>query len=405
MESQRRSDELTARAQSFLEYKQKWDSQIVESNYTQNKAKILFHLKASEENWRSWTWQISNRITDVHTLTQILNLKPGMAEDIELVSKKYRWSISPYYLSLIQNVDYSDPILKQCIPAIQELDCWGESDPMNEAMTNPAGAITRRYPDRAIINVTNRCFMFCRHCQRRRNIGENDYAIHQKLWKESLAYLYAHPEIRDVLITGGDPLSLGDSDIDSYLTQLREIPSVEIVRIGTRAPVSMPSRITSSLLKVIQKHAPIYINTQFNHPAEITDEAKNACLALNKSGAILGNQMVLLKGVNDDAFTIRLLNQQLLQCGVRPYYIFHPKKVIGTRHFYVSVEKGLGLVEDLYGNTSGLAIPAYIYNADKGLGKIRLHPSMLKHSQNHHIILNTWESKEIKINITEDGTP
>lgn len=274
---------------------------------------------------------------------------------------------------------------------------------MNELNNNPAGAITRRYPDRVIINVTNNCAAFCRHCQRRRNIGEKDIDKSENCLKESFEYIKKHSEIRDVLITGGDPLTLSDSSIENILNKIRSIKTVEIIRIGTRIPVTLPQRITDELVSILKKYSPVYINTQFNHPLEITKESSRACLALAENGIVLGNQMVFLKNVNTDYYTLQLLNQLLLKIKIRPYYIFHPKDVIGTKHFSISIAEGIRLFEQLRGNTSGLAIPTYIYNAEQGLGKIVLNRDILKNvDSDGNVVLETWEGNKIIKNIWEE---
>ena len=274
---------------------------------------------------------------------------------------------------------------------------------MNESNNNPAGTITRRYPDRVILNVTNSCAAFCRHCQRRRNIGEKDIYINEASLEESFEYIKSHPEIRDVLITGGDPLTLSDSCIENILIKIRSIETVEIIRIGTRIPVTLPQRITSELITILKKYGPIYMNTQFNHPSEITEESSKACLDLAENGIVLGNQMVFLKNINTDYYTLQLLNQLLLKIKVRPYYIFHPKDVIGTKHFSISIAEGIRIHEQLRGNTSGLAIPTYILNSEQGLGKIALNKDILKNiNPDETVILETWEGNKIIKNIWEE---
>jgi lysine 2,3-aminomutase len=248
-----------------------------------------------------------------------------------------------------------------------------------------------------IINVTNQCAMYCRHCQRRRNIGEKDRHACLKDIAQALDYVAKNEEIRDVLITGGDALLLSNQVLNHILYELHRIPHVEIKRIGTRVPVTMPQRITPDLCEVIRKYPPIYINTQFNHPLEITPEAKAACDRLIEAGAVLGNQAVLLRGINDQPYVMRKLGQELLKIRVRPYYIFHAKDVQGTRHFQTGVTEGMDIIRSLRGQTSGLAIPTYIVNAPGGLGKIPLMPNHLLETQKDKVVLQTWEGKTIEI--------
>lgn len=364
------------------------------SRYQKQKEQILTLLGAGEEEWADWRWQLQNRIEHVELLRQILKLSEKEEEEIRQVSVRYRWAITPYYLALIDPENSEDAVRRIAIPTGLELDGSGKEDPMDEEHTNPAGAVTRRYPDRLIINVTNACGMFCRHCQRRRRIGENDRETSEGLLHESVEYIRSNPEIRDVLITGGDPFALEDDFLEGLLFRLREIPHVEIIRIGTRTPVTMPQRITSELVNMLKRYHPIYVNTQFNHPQELTREAIEACSRMADTGVVLGNQMVLLEGVNNDKYVVRLLNHELLRARVRPYYIFHAKQVVGTEHFRTSVDDGIEIMEYLRGHTSGLAVPTYIINAPGGLGKTPVLPEYLLEKNNDMVRLRTWEGKE-----------
>lgn len=362
--------------------------------YTAQKSRILHHFKATEDDWEDWRWQMRHRITDVDTLSALFFLTDQQKGSIAKVGKIYRWAVSPYYLSLMDFNNATDPILLQGIPNIEELaDTKGEDDPMGEAFTSPAPCITRRYPDRLIINVTNICGMYCRHCQRRRNIGETDEHKHKNDLAQALDYIRANPEVRDVLITGGDALLLSDSTLEWLLEELHGIPHVEIKRLGTRVPVTLPMRITDNLTRILAKYPPIYINTQFNHAKEVTLEAKMAADKLVAAGVILGNQAVLLKGINNDADTMKKLNQELLKIRVRPYYIFHAKNVKGTRHFIPSINEGLKVMDGLRGFTSGLAVPTYIINAPQGGGKTPLLPQYLVSLDDKKAVLRTWEGK------------
>ncbi len=361
-----------------------------------NRDAILNHFNASPENWQDWHWQMSHRIKDAETLNALVPLSQKQLEEIQAVGKVYRWAVSPYYLSLIDKDNPQDPIRMQSLPSIFELnDSTGEEDPMGEAYTSPAPCITRRYPDRLIINVTNLCAMYCRHCQRRRNIGEIDVHEARLQLQSALDYVRSNPEIRDVLITGGDALLLSDQTLDWLLNELHKIPHVEIKRIGTRVPVTLPMRITDELCNILEKYPPIYINTQFNHPKEVTEEAKQAADKLVKAGVILGNQAVLLKGINNKPEIMKRLNQELLKIRVRPYYIFHAKNVKGTSHFIPKIQDGLEIMEKLRGYTSGLAIPTYIINAPGGGGKTPILPQYLISLNEHEAVLRTWEGKII----------
>ncbi|HHV15644.1 MAG TPA: glutamate 2,3-aminomutase [Gelria sp.] len=391
-----RADELRSRIQDYLDIEPGMETGFrARERNAQNRSRILEYFDASEEDWNNWVWQVKNRISDVNILSQFLDLKTNEYEEIQMVSKKYRWAISPYYLSLIDFTNYREsPIFKQAVPDIREInDHHGKLDPMGELTTSPVARVTRRYPDRLIINVSNQCAMYCRHCQRRRNIGEKDLHSDKKQLEQALAYIRDNHEIRDVLITGGDALMLSNNRLDWLLGELHKIQHVEIKRLGTRTPVTMPQRITPELCQILKKYPPIYVNTQFNHPLEVTDEAKKACDMLIESGCVLGNQAVLLKSINDDAHIMKKLNQELLKIRVRPYYLFHAKQVKGTAHFVTSVETGLNIMEQLRGYTSGLAVPTYIINAPGGLGKTPILPQYFMAIKDEQITMRTWERK------------
>lgn len=359
----------------------------------ENKRRIIKVFNVSEEEWNDWKWQLSNRITDVDKLSKILNLSKEEINQIEMIGKKFRWAISPYYASLMDPDDSSCPIRRQAVPSIEEMVETGEADPMAEEFTSPVEGITRRYPDRLIVKVTNQCAMYCRHCQRRRCIGQKDLGLPMDVLKKCVEYIRNEEDIRDVLITGGDALLISHKTLEWLLSELYEIPHVEIIRIGTRTPVTMPQRITKELCELLSKYPPIYLNTHFNHPMEITREAKKAADMLCSAGVVLGNQAVLLRGINDNVHVMKKLNQELLKIRIRPYYIFHPKEVIGTGHFKVKVQKGMEIMENLRGFTSGLAIPTYIINAPKGKGKTPILPNYILAWEEDKIKLRNWEGE------------
>lgn len=394
--SLKRADELKNRISDYLSIKDtipRGMSSIQEEKIEAKRNKILHVLNATIEDWKDWKWQLKNRISNIELLSQIISLSDTEIDHIRKVEKNFRWGISPYYASLIDDEDKLNPVKLQSIPNILELNPGGCLDPMAEEYTSPAAAITRRYPDRLIINVTNVCPSFCRHCQRRRNIGTFDKTKPKCVIEESIEYIRNNPEIRDVLVTGGDALMLSDNMLDWLLGELHNIPTVEYIRLGTRVLVTMPQRITESLLNILKKYPPIYINTQFNHPLEITREVKEACDKLSNIGIPLGNQAVLLNGINNDKYIMRLLNQELLKCRVRPYYMFHSKNVVGTTHFNTSIDDGIEIMEYLRGYTSGMAIPAYIINAPNGNGKTPILPEYIISRGKNYIKLRTWEDK------------
>ena len=393
-----RAEQLSRDALSYMR-----EAEAVETGLTTyerakvRKQQILDYLGGSLQDWDDWRWQLRNRIKDAGVLADILGMGEVEKKRVEKVGKLFRWAISPYYLSLVPDDYHNNPIFRQAVPDIRELDEGGSLDPMNEAMTSPAPCVTRRYPDRLIINVTNQCAMFCRHCQRRRNIGEKDHHAKSSDISEAIAYVAENREIRDVLITGGDALLLSDQYLDWILGELHRIPHVEIKRIGTRTPVTLPQRVTPELCEVLRRYPPIYINTQFNHPLEVTPEARDACSRLAEAGVVLGNQAVLLKGINDSPTIMRKLNHELLRIRVRPYYIFHAKDVRGTRHWQTSICTGLSIMESLRGHTSGLAVPTYILNAPGGYGKIPVMPNYILDMQEDVVTLRTWEGRVFEV--------
>jgi len=393
--SLQRADELKSRIDDYLEARQSIPKGLgMKSELTKRKETILRVLGGTDEDWKDYKWQLKNRIKDVETLTKIINLTDDEKKAVQQVGENFRWSISPYYLSLIDPNETFDPIKLMAMPSFMELeDTYTNLDPMNEEHTNPAGTITRRYPDRLIINVTNECAMYCRHCQRRRNIGTEDLATPRPKVQESIDYIKEHPEIRDILITGGDPLTLSDTQLEWIISQLHEIEHVEYIRIGSRTPVTLPQRITDDLVNMLKKYHPIFLNSHFNHPMEITEESKTACEKLANNGIPLGNQAVLLNGVNNDKYIMRVLNHELLKIRVKPYYLFHAKSVKGTRHFNTSIDDGLEIMEYLRGYTSGMAIPTYIVNAPGGKGKTPILPQYLISRGKNYFTIRTWEGE------------
>ena len=397
--SLKRAAVLKSRIQDYLDVKDKIPSGLsAQKLVEERKARIMEELGATEEQWNDWHWQVRSRITESETLGRIIQLTEKQKQEIDRVGRKFRWAISPNFLALIEDEDplkhYKNPVFLQSIPIGLELkDDHGRSDPMGEEFTNPADCVTRRYADRLIIYATNQCGMYCRHCQRRRNIGEFDRPSSKADLEHAIDYIKKNPEIRDVLITGGDPLTLSDERIDWLLTKLDEIDHVEIKRIGTRMPITIPQRITEDFCDMLKKHQPLFINIQCNHPLELTQDVKKALGRLADSGVVLGNQAVLLKGINDDPHIMKKLNQDLLLCRVRPYYIFHAKEVIGTEHFRTSVDAGIEIMEYLVGYTSGLARPTFIVNAPDGYGKTPMIPEYTLSRGRGKLLLRTWEGR------------
>lgn len=359
--------------------------------------RILSFLDANMEDWNNYTWQLKNRFTIPEDIAAIVDLSDNEIERIKTIAKKYRFAVSPYYLSLINPDDRNCPIKRQSIPSIDEMKDKGELDPMNEKASSVEEIITRRYPDRLIIKVTNVCGMFCRFCQRRRQIGEFDTSVSRDKFNKAINYIRKNREIRDVLVTGGDPFTLPDENIEMILKELRKIKHVEIIRFGTRTPVTLPQRITPGLLNILKKYHPVYVNVHFNHPREVTTDSKRACEMLANAGIPLGNQMVLLNGVNNNKYVVRKLNQSLLGIRVKPYYIFHPKNIKGTSHFWCNIQEGMEIMESLRGRTSGMAIPTYIVNGTEGLGKTPILPNYLMYLGKDKAVFRNWQGEFFEI--------
>jgi lysine 2,3-aminomutase len=324
-------------------------------------------------------------------------------EEIRSVIQKYPMRINPYYLSLVKH--RNDPIWKQCIPDINELvDVEGLEDPLCEEVDSPCPGLTHRYPDRVLLLISTQCAMYCRFCTRKRKVGTEKLTISMNQILEGIEYIANHPEVRDVILSGGDPFLLSTAKLEYILIKLREIPHLEIIRIGTRTPCTLPQRITKDLCKMLKKYHPIYINTHFNHPMEITPEARKACSMLADAGIPLGNQSVLLKGVNDDPTTFVELNQKLLTMRVKPYYIFQADYVQGSNHFRTSMEAGLKIIQSLRGHTSGLAVPHFVIDVPGGGGKIAVIPDPVVELTNERILLRNYQGKifEYKFPIQEE---
>lgn len=294
-----------------------------------------------------------------------------------LVSKLYPFRITAHYASLIQDV--SDPIWRQCMPDSKEMDDYGQiADPLSEEKLSPVPGLIHRYPDRVVLVVSSRCAVYCRFCMRKRMVGCGDAPISKKNLEKALAYIKANTSIHDVILSGGDPLMLNDASLHSILAKLRAIQNISIIRIGTRIPVTMPERITSELCQMLNRFHPLYINTHFNHPREITDQSAKACQMLANAGIPLGNQSVLLKGVNDELSVMRELLTNLLAIRVKPYYLHQMDLVRGTAHFRTSVSVGMELIRGLRGHISGMAIPHYVIDLPGGKGKVPILPDDVK---------------------------
>lgn len=343
--------------------------------------------------WNDWRWQWQNRIETVEELSQVIPLTEEAKEGVRTALQKVRMAITPYYASLIDPDDERCPVRLQAVPTAKEVEVkpWEFVDPLDEDADSPVEGLVHRYPDRVLFLVTEQCSMYCRHCTRRRVVGVTDKVASKERLEAGIQYIREHKEVRDVLISGGDPLTFSDDRLEWILRRLREIPHVEVLRIGSRVPVVMPQRITSDLAKMLAKYHPLYINTHFNHPKEITPESKRACEMLADHGIPLGNQSVLLRGVNNCPQVMKDLVHALVRIRVRPYYIYQCDLTWGLDHFRTTVSEGLEIMEALRGHTSGFAVPTYVIDAPGGGGKVPISPQYLLSMGEGTVIVRNYE--------------
>ncbi len=343
--------------------------------------------------WQNWRWQMTNRICSLEDLEKYMTLDSKEKNGIKQCLQQFRMAITPYYFSLIEHNNPNCPIRKQAIPSAYELQSSScdFDDPLHEDEDSPVPGLTHRYPDRVLLLVTDQCGMYCRHCTRRRFAGTHDNHRSKQDLQKALHYIGSHSEIRDVLLSGGDALTLSDEMLDYLLSALRQIPHVEIIRIGTRTPVVMPQRITPELVSVLKKYHPVWVNTHFNHPKELTCEAEDALALLANAGIPLGNQSVLLKGINDCPVIMKELVHKLVRNRVRPYYLYQCDLSRGIEHFRTPVSTGIHIIEMLRGHTSGLAVPTFVVDAPGGGGKIPLQPNYLLSQSHDQVVLRNYE--------------
>ena len=340
-------------------------------------------------DWYNWRWQMQNRIHDLDTLEQYFHPTPDEMEAIAGTDGIFRWNITPYYASLIDPKDPECVIRKQVVPRKYELepDIVGVVDPLEEVAHSPVKNLVHNYKDRVAFCVTAECAIYCRYCLRKRMVGDAEQFMNRTELGEAIAYIARTPAIRDVLLTGGDPLIFNEKNLGWLLEQLRAIPHVQVLRIGTRLPVTLPYRITDALCELLEAHHPVWLNTHFNHPKELTPAAIEACERLVQHGVPVGNQTVLLKGVNDDPETLRRLNEGLVRMRVRPYYLYQAQLIGGTAPLRTSIERGMAIMKALQGTTSGFALPVYLL--DTPLGKVPLNRTYVKGRAGDHVIMET----------------
>ncbi|MDL2239505.1 lysine 2,3-aminomutase [Bacteroidales bacterium OttesenSCG-928-L14] len=358
----------------------------------ENRRKQMFP-NVSDEQWNDWKWQVKNRIETLDELKKYIPLTDEEQEGVKKSLETLRMAITPYYLSLIDPNNPHDPIRKQAIPTGAETHIAAADllDPLHEDEDSPVPGLTHRYPDRVLFLITDMCSMYCRHCTRRRFAGQTDSESPSDRIQKAIDYIARTPVVRDVLLSGGDALMVSDDMLESIIKRLREIPHVEIIRLGTRTPVVCPQRITDNLVNMLKKYHPIWVNTHFNHSNEITAEATEACAKLANAGIPLGNQSVLLRGVNDCTHIMKNLVHNLVKIRVRPYYIYQCDLSMGLEHFRTPVSKGIEIIESLRGHTSGYAVPTFVVDAPGGGGKTPVMPTYIISQSPKKVILRNFE--------------
>lgn len=352
-----------------------------------------FFSQVPGKDWNDWTWQFRNRVQTVEELAKFIPLTEKEQAQINHVTARYPLSITPYYLSLINPNDPDDPIRKQAVPSFLEVAFagLGQEDPLNEEAQSVVPGLVHRYPDRVLMVLTDICPMFCRHCTRKREWKNGGWVRTAREVDKMLDYIRKNKTIRDVVISGGDPLTLSTRRLEEVISGLREIEHVEIIRIGSRLPVVLPQRIDADLCAMLSRYGPIWLNTHFNHPDEITPESAGACDRLLRSGVPVNNQSVLMRGINDSVETFSKLCQKLLKIKVRPYYLFQCDEVQGTEHLRTPVEVGMKIIAGMRGYTSGLAIPTFVVDLTHGGGKVPLQPNYVHSQEGEELTLRNYQ--------------
>lgn len=358
----------------------------------QNNRQKLFP-NVSDAEWNDWHWQVRNRIETLDQLKRYIKLTPEEEEGVAKTLNTLRMAITPYYLSLIDQENPYCPIRRQAIPTVAETHQAAADllDPLHEDEDSPVPGLTHRYPDRVLFLVTDMCSMYCRHCTRRRFAGQKDCEVPDDRIEKAIEYIERTPEVRDVLLSGGDVLMVSDAKLEYIIKRLRAIPHVEIIRLGSRTPVVCPQRITPELVNMLKKYHPIWLNTHFNHPNEITPESAAACARMADAGIPLGNQTVLLRGVNDCPYVMKKLVHGLVKMRVRPYYIYQCDLSMGLEHFRTPVSKGIEIMENLRGHTSGYAVPTFVVDAPGGGGKTPVMPNYIISQSPSRVVLRNFE--------------
>ncbi len=358
-------------------------------------AELISNPCVNPELWGDWKWQLKNRITSLEAIQELIPLTKREEQGIKRASGRLSMAITPYFFSLIDREDPKCPIRKQAIPRLEEFSLSsGELvDPCGEDSHTPVPGLVHRYPDRVLLLVTDSCAMYCRYCTRKRMVGEELPPMSIAQFDEALKYIRTKKQIRDVLISGGDPLMMKTEVLESYIKRLRDISHIEIIRIGTRVPVTLPMRVDEGLASMLKKYHPLYLSIHFSHPKEITPEVAKACGLLADAGIPLGSQTVLLRGINDRPSAMKKLMQELLRIRVRPYYIYQCDMAMGTSHFRTPVAVGINIMEELRGHTTGYAVPTFVVDAPGGGGKIPVAPAYLISQAKGRITLRNYENK------------
>lgn len=361
-----------------------------------------------DSDWNDWRWQLKNRITTLEQLERLLpELTASERAGAILARSKLAMAITPYFFNLIQAEDENCPIRWQVVPRLEETQqsSWEMADPCGEDAHSPVPGLVHRYPDRVLFLVTDRCAAYCRYCTRSRLVSNaTGYDFHPDFDRQ-LAYIESHPEIRDVLLSGGDPLLFSDEKLEYLLARLRAIPHIEFLRIGTRIPVFLPQRITPELCAMLRQFHPLFVSIHSNHPRELTTEVRDALGRLADAGIPLGNQSVLLRHVNDDVEVMKLHVQKLLRCRVRPYYIYQCDLIAGSAHLRSSVRKGIEIMQGLRGHTTGYAVPQFVIDAPGGGGKVPINPEYVLSHNHDRVVIRNFEGRVFEYPEGEDGTP
>jgi len=383
---------------SLVAENQKLQQEIVvtrPSRRQQDYQQISLYKDVNPLDWEDWHWQLKHRICDKDDLSQVIKLSADEEAGLKKAAGRLSLAITPYWATLMDPEDSNCPLRRQAVPVIQEtvVSPHEMADPCAEDRDSPAPHLVHRYPDRVLLLATEHCALYCRHCTRRRLVGDHQESNSPSRFDAAIEYIKSNRKIRDVLISGGDPFILEDEEIENLLQKIRSISHVEFLRIGTRIPVTLPQRITEKLANILKKYSPLWISIHFNHPKEITKRSKIACDMLSDAGIPLGSQTVLLKGINDRPYIMKRLVHELLQIRVRPYYIYQCDPVKGTQHFRTPVATGINIIEKLRGHTSGYAVPTYVIDGPGGGGKIPIGPNYILSQAKGKYVLRNYKGK------------